>query len=536
MKKVAVILFLIGFLIEPVFAKQKVDIELYELMYKSFIYTNDLKHAYMVTKKVLKVMPFNLKWRKRVAQLALWLGKGDEAYKNFIYLYRRIKDPAIEKILFTLPYPEIIQLKIKKYEKQIKKGNYKNIVELAKLYEYEGYPEKSFNLLKIAYEKTKNKKYLYWYLKYAVKLSEGQILGKYTDEIKKFPLKEKYYMVYPLISKGDYQKALEILRYVDKMPKDQNYYNLLLFLLLKNGKRDEFIKIVKYLLKEDKSFLEKKENLSHIYFLFSYYYRKKDFDLLEYFYSTVYEIKRTKNIVRGYIDILLQNKNFKKALNIIQENRDLLEKKDYLFLISKVYNGLNEKEKALKIYSTLLKNYKQDLTLNEKKEILWFLIDNADNYFKILKIYLPYFEKEKELYLEVITAYLKIQEIDKAHYLAKSYIQKEKNNLSFLVLYADILNIKSIFDESYYYYHKAWVLANKRLKKDSKLLENKEFLRNYIRLSYIFSTPKKIETLFKIVKKNFNKSDYFNLKLDYHLYKMDYDAAFYMYNYKKVFR
>ncbi|RMA97664.1 tetratricopeptide repeat protein [Hydrogenothermus marinus] len=529
MKRIIVSLILIVLLINPVFSKQKFDLQLYELMYKSFIYTQDLEHAYIVAKKVLKVIPFSIKWRKRVAQLALWLGKTDEAYKNYLYIYNKTKDPSIEKILFTFSYPEIINLKIQKYETQVKKGNYQNALELAKLYEYTGYPEKSLKLLKQIYEKTNKKEYLYEYLIYATKLGETHILVKYIQTLKVFPLEKKYDIVYLLIAKGYYDKALEVLRYVQDLPKDKTYYNLLLFLLLKNQKYKEFIKVVKYLL------IKQQIDISYIYPLLDYYYRKKDLQSLEFIYSKIYKIKKTKAFIKEYINILIENKKFQQALEILNENTSIFSDKEYLFYLAKIYAGLKNKEKVAKIYKILLKDYREQLSLNEKKEILWFFIDNSEEYYKLLKTYLPFFKKEKDLYIEVITAYMNIQELDKAYSLAKKYINKEKNNLSFLILYADILNIQTKFDESSYYYNKAWILANKQLRINPNIINNKEFLRNYIRLSFKYSSPKKIKKLLKIAKNTLNYNEYLNLILDYYLYLGEYDPSFYIYNYKRIF-
>lgn len=529
MKKILAALILSILLTQPSFGKQKLDLALYETMYKSFIYTDDINSAYIVAEKVLKTMPRSLKWRKRVAQLSLWLGKTDKAYKDYLYIYKKTKDPSIEKLLFSFPYPEVVYLKIKNYEKQIKKGNYKNSLKLVRLYEYEGYPEKSIKLLKYVYKKTKKENYFYEYIKYAIKLGESRILVKYTKKLRTFPIKEKYSVAYLLIAQGDYEKALEIMRYVKKLPKDKVYYNILLFLLLKTQNYNKFIKITKFLL------IKEKVDISYVYPLLDYYYRKKDFQTLEIIYSKLYKIKRTKDILKGYIDVLLHDKHYKKTLKIIKENQSLFSKQEYLFYMAKIYAGLKYKEKVAKIYEILLRDYRKQLTLNEKKEILWFLIDNANRYYEILKRYLPFFEKEDDLYMEVINAYMRIQELDKAQSIAKKYINQEKDNLSFLILYADILNIKSVFDESYYYYHKAWILANNKLKFDPKLIREKEFLRNYIRLSYMFEKPDKIRKLFRVAKEVLKYNEYINLKLDYYLYKGEYEPAFYINNYRRLF-
>lgn len=529
MKKLSILLIFIVFFNQSLFSKEKLDLELYDLMYKSFVYSKDLKNAYIVAKRVLKFYPYNLKWIKRTAQVSLWLGESNEAYKYYFYLYRKTKNPAIEKILFTFPYLEVFKLRIKKYEKEIKRHNYKNALELANLYEYEGYPEKSFKLMEYLYKKTKREDFFYAYIKYAIKLAKSEIVSRYPDKLKNLPLKKRYIVAYFLIAKGEYEKTLEIMRYVDKLPKEKEYYNILLFALLKSGHYNKFIKITKYLLQKDRV------DISYIYPLLSYYYKKGDFETLEFIYSKMYEFNKRKDIIKGYIDILLHNKKYNKALKILNENQNTFTKKEYLITIAKVYSGLKQKKRVFKIYKILLGNYKEELTGNEKKEILWFLIDNTDKYYAILKKYLPEFEQDRDLYFAVINAYMKIQNLDKAEEIARKFLDKNKNNISFLLLYADILNIKSIFDESYLYYHKAWILANKKLKKNFKLLYKKEFLMNYIRLAYMFEDADQINRLLKIAKKVLNHNGYFDTKLDYFLHNNEFDPAFYMFNYRRIF-
>ncbi|MEF3255732.1 MAG: tetratricopeptide repeat protein, partial [Deferribacterales bacterium] len=215
MKRFSIIIILLSLLfIKPSFGSEIFDLESYELMYKSFIYTNDLNSAYAITKEALKIAPTNLEWRKRLAQLLLWLGKTREAYESYLNIYYETKDPLIEKMLLGFSYPEAIQLKIKRYKEEIENHNYRNALNLAWLYEYEGYPEKSFELLKRVYDITKDKKYLDESIKYAVKLNYSEVLIKYADHLKELSLENKYIVAYFLITKGNYKEALEILRLV----------------------------------------------------------------------------------------------------------------------------------------------------------------------------------------------------------------------------------------------------------------------------------------------------------------------------------
>jgi flagellar motor component MotA len=97
------------------------------------------------------------------------------------------------------------------------------------------------------------------------------------------------------------------------------------------------------------------------------------------------------------------------------------------------------------------------------------------------------------------------------------------------------MNLQTKFEESSYFYNKAWKIANEKLKKDPAAIYDKEFLRNYIRLSIMYNSPAKIRKLLKIAKNVFTYEEYINLKMDYYLSFNEFEPAFYIYNYKRDF-
>lgn len=529
MKKLLILVALLICMFYTSFAKDRFDLQLYELMYKSFIYTNDIKNAYKITKKVVEKIPFNLKWKKRLAQLSLWLSNVDEAFENYMYVYKKTKDKSIEKILFKFPYPEVVDLKINLYEEEVRKGNFTNVLELAKLYEYKGEPEKSLTLLNIVYEKTKNKKFLFEYIRYAAKLGEIEIISKYIPFLKNLPLKEKINISKLLIERNRYKEVLETLRYVEDLPNNKEYYKLLIYALFKLGDYDKLTRLLNYIYSKDKI---DEENL---YLLMSYYYSQKDYKSLEKLLKDAIYKYKLSNLYQEYINVLIINGRYKKILRILKNKRNYFKnKKRYYFLLAYVYAKLGYKEKALKIYQKILSNYKLNLT--EKKEILWFFIDNIENFKSILERYLPYFAKDKNLYMIVINGYLKLNYIDKAYLIASKFLKYNRKNIQFLVLYADILSMQSNFDESNFYYMKAWRLAQRKLKENPSIIYNEEFLRNYLRLSIFYSKPNRVKKLLNIAKNVLTYNEYLNLMVDYYLSYGEYEPVFYIYNYKRVFQ
>jgi len=508
MKKLIIFLgvFLFGFF----------DDKLYDLMYKSFIYNKDLKNAYDVAVKALRYEKNSIKWRRRVADTSLWLGKSMLAYKNYMYLYKKTKDKRIENILLLFPFKfkELIKLKIKKYTSEFKEGNFAHTIDLANIYYSLGYVKKAENILKEAYEKTKYKKFFDMYIKYALMAEDMDVLKENLNKLKKDNLKQKIEIAYILINDNDFKDAYELLVYVREIPKNKEYYKLLVYVTYQLRKFDKLLRLLNYMYKNN---LMDKSSFS---LLLSYYYSVKDYKKLEYLLKDAIN-KFHYNVYKDYIDVLISNENYKKALEFLQRYKNKFSIKDYFKLKAYLYAKLKKYNLAAKFYEKLLKF---NLDKNDLNEILWFSIDTKDySLFKKIK------EKIKD-HCTLALAYLSFYKVDMAYY---EMLKVKLNSLDKYLTFINILEIKG--KNSYKYRLEAFKLANKMLQKNPFLIRKREFLKNYINLSFYFLLPNEIKKLFKIAEKILPKQEFMELKISYYFKLKEYDKLFYIKHYKREF-
>ena len=508
MKKLIIFLgvFLFGFF----------DDKLYDLMYKSFIYNKDLKNAYSVALKALKYEKYSIKWRKRVAQTSLWLGKSREAYVNFLYLYRKTKDKKIENILLSFPYKykTLINLKIKKYTLEFKKGNYAHTFDLANIYYSIGDIKKAENILKEAYQKTKYRKFFNMYVKYAIMSEDINNLKKNLKELEYDNLKQKIEIAYMLININDFEDAYKLLIYVRDIPEDKNYYKILVYVTYQLRKFHNLLRLLNYMYKNN--LMDK----SSFYLYLNYYYSIFDYKKLEILLKDAIK-KFHFNVYKDYINVLILNKNYQKALKTLEKYKNNFTLKAYIKLKAYLYSKLKKYNLAMKFYKELLL-FK--LNKNELNEILWFSIDN-NNYNLFSKI-----KDRINNHYTLALAYLHFYQVDKAYY---EMLKVKLDSLDKYLTFINILEIKGI--DTYKFRLRAFELANRMLNNNPLLLKKPNFLKNYINLAFYFLLPQDIKKLFKLAKSVLNKQDFFDLKISYYFKLNEYDKLFYIKNFKRDF-
>jgi len=131
--------------------KKSIDDEELRLMYDSFLYTKDLKNAYKIAKKAVKIYPNNLAWHQKLADIALWSGDNTESMNQSIYLYQHNDDPKLAKKIIThmlasYQYKKALPLITNEFNK-----NEHAVKELINIYDKVGKPEEAIKRLKKAF-------------------------------------------------------------------------------------------------------------------------------------------------------------------------------------------------------------------------------------------------------------------------------------------------------------------------------------------------------------------------------------------------
>lgn len=127
------------------------DSELYNLSCQTFLANKNLTAAFNLAKEAVRHKPESLKWRKRYAQVSLWLGYGAISLKQWMILIKRTKNPAyvqeaIKVAKLTFDYQKLIKL----YQYELDQGMpvQQAAKKLAHLFVELGEPRKALSFLK----------------------------------------------------------------------------------------------------------------------------------------------------------------------------------------------------------------------------------------------------------------------------------------------------------------------------------------------------------------------------------------------------
>lgn len=504
-------------------------IELYDLMYKSFIYTNDINHAYEIASKVVQIDPKNITWRKRLAQLCIWLGKQREAFRHYLFIYNQTKDKEIEKILFSFPYQEVVDLKINIYQNELKSGNFTHLKELINLYRIKGYPEKSIKLLEDLYKQYKLNLLLISLLKLNIEFENTPEISKFNKVLYFLTDDERIKLATLYINKRKYNEAYLVLTKTDHLPKNDTYYKLLLTTTIKLKKEQESIKLLHYL--NEKGIL----SLEEFYYLLNYYLKKNDQKTIKKLIKKSISKYKSTEFLYLYINLLLKENKFDEAIQFVKRNKHLFQnEKDYHLLYIQLLIKNQNYQLAKKNLVTFLEKYKENITINELKTVLWIMIDNKSYFQDLLQRYANDYSKKSGLELVSISAFLAIQQIDKAENLARKILKKNLENIDFLLLYSDILNIQTRYEESNYY--KLLALKQMKKQKDKESLKTSKSIKNYLRLTMLYKTPEVTEKLFKDFENYLSKDEYEQLLIEYYFHSNQYEKLLYIYNFNRVIK
>ncbi len=504
--------------------------ELNELMYKVFIYNNDLKNAQKVAIAALKREPKNLMWRKYLADALSWSGKTKEAFKHYTYIYKRnrskksIKNPIkgygsydkyfmlLGKIYSNSKNQNLINKFIKEAEKL---GNSKEaVIALDKLYNN----TKSIPALKTSAN---------LYLK----------LGSKKEAMRRFKILEKAKLL-------DIKTAMTLSRIFFEEKKFSDSLNVLL-----SVKHKATIKDREYwlLLADIYSYLKKNEKAAKLLRVLcaNHECKKGDYDKLISFYS-----KRDKNYA---LKISLKAfSQLKDSSYFFSFAKMSLEKKDTNSVIKAIKTLTPKEEKEYKklplfwltiaslndqlgLEKKAIEAYKQALTLDpESIEILsqygWYIMDknSIKDLQNIVYIVEQRAKEDEKLYILAAAINYKLNHIQKAYKYYTRAVQSDQNNISLKLDYANLLRVMGQKEYAHKITNDVYKSLQNQLNNRSKILKEKEFLKNYLRASIFFIPAKNYSEVMNYAKTILDKETYINMDIAWKIYTKDIDYVRYL--------
>ena len=505
--------------------KEAKEPSLTELMYRVFIYSNDLKNAYKIAYEQLKKNPKSLLWRKRVADILLWSGRSKEALDQYFIVYKETKDRKLEKIILKASIEnreyekayEILRRKLFKrpYDQKL-------INEFVDVAQKVGKIDKCVKILDLIYKRTKDPKILkraafLYYKKGEIKEAKKRFLllkrAGFLDIKDAVILSEIFFL------ERDIQKALRtLLEIKDKVSIEDRKYWLMLSsfyeylnkkevsmkILLKlclNGEceREEYNKLIRYYYQKNKEIALKLSQKA--------FYKFQEPSYFIYYAKTLLETDREKEL-------------YKFLFRISSSLKKSMEKLPSFWLVKALmYKKLGKLKKASFCY-------KKAMNLDENSaeimisyaDFLLSLGKGRELAFVISKMERKA-EEKKAFYPILASLYFTLNKPKKALKYYKKALNAYPLNINLKIDYAEFLAVLGYKSESLKNLRKIYRYLKERAKKDPSILNNRKFLIPFLRVSIHFVSDKKYRDFLKFAEKRISKREFQNFKLSYALYK-----------------
>ena len=475
---------------------------------ESLVYDKQLSKALELAKYAKEKFK-TTQWLDKTIQLSLWQGKMEDVVSLNIEGYRRYKNPKYEEyILKSCNLNSAYEVLGDIYRKKVESGDYSNIKKLAEYFEYTGDIDRAESYFLSLYKKHPIKSVAKEVILFNYKNSHyrrGVSLYKQYKSRYGIDKELQELTVQKLISLKRFKEAYAYAKVLKEnrrlfdlgwLQKDYRYIYNKLWRLEQEGNlaTGNYGKLIQ---------LESSLNGG-----------KK----LVYLYKKIW--KKTKK--RAYLTALLYKyldnndlKGISKLLHTITpKDRDYLDKKvEYHILMANYYIKQDNRVSAMKEYNKALSIDNRDPSTHQA--YLWFLLDNE--LIKPLKKEFSLLQKSKKLQKEIgfatVILALKFQHSDLALRWLKPLL-KSSDNIEYKVVYADLLELQDRARGASKIRLKLFKRLSKMLKKEPKLLKDKEFARVYLGLILRYKTPySKRAKYFKEFKKLFSKKEFQEIEI-----------------------
>jgi hypothetical protein len=492
------------------------DSEELKLLFKTFVYKQNLKSALKIAKIGLKKNPNSYYWNENIANVLNWLGKSKESLPYLQKAYHIRHSAKLKKKILKLMIlsgdPNIL---IPILEKRLKKRfNIKDFKELLALYYKIDDKKKIIKLIDNNYKYIKNnKKYIKIALQLALDMNDVQTAQKFIKllEYTRYSIDEANLIASYYFKLGNIKKAFEVLintpikKYSQKESLITYYKNISdlgWYLKEKKISANASLKLINLGINREVDYIR----VADVY--------KKDDD--EWIKNIYLKFKKP-NLFFKYAYTALKNKKYLELEHFMNSIKDknIINNIQYYYIKLELYKALKEKDKVKKILVKILKYSPDDE--NVIKSLIWTFMNNKDVY-DLKTIMLRYNNPTKNLYFEYASAYLFLKNIDLASKYAMKIINfnlpiKNSDDFKFLLAYiykAQLKNgaYKQIIYNLYYKYLR-------ELNQNFSNMRNPKFAYTYLRLAFQVLSRDQFLYLLKKYGNFLNEDDYEELYYSY---------------------
>lgn len=484
---------------------QKIEME---LMFKIFLYSNDIENAYKLSKKAYQKY-HSIFWLKNVIKTAKYNAQTAQAIKYETILYNRTKnkklgDKLIKYNVENYKYKQAEPIIVKRAEQN---PNNKNIQMAIFIYDRLGMPLKSAKLLHKIYLKNPQRtdlltKELALYIDTGDVLEAKKII-QIMEKNKLYNIDNNSLMVIYYFRSKNMNKAYKTLLIAKKFEtnKDIHYYKQLSDVAWYLQKfsiaceaSQKLIDLNKARLVDFDRVIQMKQNTKQASKLQMQLYKQFRRDYLFY----------------GYASSAIKLKQFKQLQKTIQQiikEKSPLTKEALFYIVKaqveKHFNNPNDVESMHTAFKLAGNN------TSVLENILWFYMDN--NYNNELRVFLQNIDEKhiklsSHFYVLFATAYFKLKDIDTANYYLQKVPQTQDTDVELLRAYiASIQNKQPTYQ---HILHKVYNIFNKEIQQNKTLLTQNEFLKTYLSVMLEVENNDKFLLTLKKAKPYLKKKDF----------------------------
>ncbi len=496
-----------------------------KLLFQVFSYSNDLDNAYVTATKALRAYPHSIYWHNKMAEVAMWTDRREEAVKHMLYVYnrtrsRKLEDKIFEYALSAYQYEtaaEIIEKKVKQDPSE------ENVQKMVYIFDLVGKPKESAELLESIYAGFPSRDYLLTQqLQIYLNLGDMESAARVVEKIEKaqmHDIQSAYLLSHYYFLRQKVQASYIALKGADLAQSDDanltQYYMQLSDLswyvrAYEEGanasiKVDEAkaARLVDY--ERILAVYKKSEPQRAMKAALDAYTR---FDQHYLFYTYAYLAIDHK----AYADAL-------KACEAVERDRDntLVNEALYWMLKAQLYAYTDHVLEAQEAY------YRAQLLAPDSIQVLeayiWFLMDVKDA--KRLKAYLVDLEKQREvtegLWLPMAVAYVYLQEGDRAAFYLDKIEQAGMHSRQSEILYAYVKQSQNEEGAFYKRLKKVYQGMHAMLQQDTKLRTSADFMQEYLGVALFFTGADAYEEQLEGSKGILRDADYRELRLSFSL-------------------
>ncbi len=505
-------------------------------MHDTFIYSTDLKNAYIVSKKALKIYPNSIYWHEQAAKVSQWLDKRPEALEHYLFIYKKQPTVALKKkiIEYGVTYYQYEMIAPMLLEEAISNPTKENIEMIKFINDKVGNPEESALLLESLFSQNNEKiEWIEEALQIYINLGETESIQRILSLVESFDSIsfnvaqdisdyylsqnniEKSYTILLRINKstlGDrevkyYQKISDMGWYLQRFEPAANASKALY--LLGQGRFVDTERMIAYFSDKDKALL--------IDVTLDGYTRFKK----EYLYLM-------------YINLLYEQKEYlklSKALEKIsgtKEGKKLEVNVNFWLMKANMYQALDEKENALVCLHKARLIEPNSAFIVES--ILWFFLNNHNDE-NLQKMIFEIEEKgniHSDLYLPLAVGHYMLQRSDRAMVYVQKLLLLDKNNIETKMMYANLMQTRGETNGFLKIMREVYLSLRIQQRDSPTLLEDKVFLKSYLESSIYFLGVDAFKRLLEKSETILDKKDYINLSIFWALRNNAHEYARYL--------